>query len=340
MSTRRHRVVWTPSATGSTAPPLERRLGSWEADRASDAEGLVTEMCEGLTEEFVQTRELESWADARAFVTSTLAPLRAAHGWRAPVARWFRSLDELVTRGEVGRYEAPARELLIEELGLWLGGHGAGESDWSGAPLEEGRRMPDRVRVAGHATQDLERGEVILVHGYTRTVLRALEEAQQRGLSPEVVVTEGGPDLGGRRMARALVAAGVKVRMVYDAALLTHVNRSDRVWLGTEAIGAEGFLARVGTASLLQESLRREVPVQVLATSDKVAPQGELTLPAWGEEDAWLLWERAPEGVRLESQAFEVVPFDAHLLFLTEHGPLGVAELAVRALTGSATLDA
>ena len=226
-----------------------------------------------------------------------------------------------------------------EERGLWLGGEGAGESDWDGSPLSEGRRLPDRGRVAAHLVGELERQEVLLVHGFSQTVLGALEAAQARGLAPEVVLTEGGPDLGGRRMARRLATVGVDVRMVYDAALLAHVGRADRVLLGVEAVGGLGLVARVGTGALLAEAQRMEVPTAALMTSDKVTPRAECSLPTWCAAADWLLWEHAPEGVQVDSQAYEEVPVELIDRFLTEHGPLGAAELALRALTPPSALS-
>ena len=339
MSSRRHRIVWTPGPAGTSAShePLAERLSALGEDRASCAADLVQEASRALQGELQRMPEPWGWDSARELVAG-LFQLREAHGWRGPVARWFGAMDELVARGEAAEYQAPPRELLAEEFGLWLGGEGAGESDWSGEPLAEGRRLPDRARVAGHLVRDLERGEVLLVHGFSRTVLAALEEAQACGLSPEVILTEGGPDLGGRRMARRLVAAGVRVRMVYDAALFAHVGSSDRVLLGVEALGAEGLVTRIGSTALLSEARRREVPTLVLATSDKVTPCAECSLPAWSASAEWMLWENAPEGVRVESQAYEIAPQALVDHFLTEHGQLSAAELALRALTHTDSL--
>ena len=129
---------------------------------------------------------------------------------------------------------------------------------------------------------------------------------------------------------------GVRLTLVYDAALPGLLGRADRVWLGTEAIGAQAFLAAVGTRLLLQEAERLEVRSAVLATSDKLMPRGALAPPAWGARDGWLLWEDAPEGVRLESQPYEPVALDLPEFFITEHGAGSATDLALRALrTGS-----
>jgi len=261
-----------------------------------------------------------------------------AHGWRGPVAGLCAALAAAAAAARAAL--APEREALLEECALWCDDRAAEETDatWDGTPLGTGVRLPDRARVAApflSGPDALERGEVVLVHGWSETVARALEAAQRAGLAPEAIVSEGGPDLGGRRLARRLVAAGIAVRFIYDAALADAVRRADRVWIGTDAIGARAFVARLGTRVLLQEARRAEVRVAVLATSDKLVPGGDLVLPPWCEDEPWLLWERPPMGVTIASQAYEAVPLELADVFATEFGLVGAAELAVRALRTS-----
>jgi len=285
--------------------------------------------------------ELSSWGEEQA--------------WRGPCALW---LDSVRRTWNLSRSGGPrlAAENLIREMSLWLEdderdarGDGrepapsspnartvaAERPPWTGEPLVPGRRLPSRRELGRRAAKRLGRGECILVTAWSETVAVALESVWRAGLHPEILIGEGSPDLDGRRMARRLAHAGLRVTMVYDSAVLGLVPRVDRVWLGTESVGAGVFLARTGTRLLIEECARRDVPVQVLATSDKLVPGGALRLPSWCEEEDWRLWEDPPEGVRLESQTYESVPID--LLdhaggFLTEMGPETPAALHLRAL--------
>jgi len=256
-----------------------------------------------------------------------LGPWIEEQAWRGPCALWLDSARlawaSAAERSEEGGHGSP-HELLVEEASAWCGE----EEAESGAD----RRLPSRAALASFAAADLGRGEVILVTAWSETVALALEAAWRLGRRPEVLLGEGMPGVDGRRMARRLSRAGIPVTMSYDAALLDLVPRADRVWLSTEAIGAGAFLGRRGTRSLLEECSRREVPAKILATSDKLVPGGELRLPAWGERDTWLLWEDAPEGVRLESQCFERVPLDLAGGLLTEIGFETPSALHLRAL--------
>jgi hypothetical protein len=351
---------WSPA--DDTSPARRRGVGRGATfGPASDAiggapegnDGLLTEQLADLVEERAAgaddvarriARAAHAWLDdIHSLATDgrlqrELADVWDAHGWRGPVAGLRAALAAAATAARAAL--APEREALLEECALWCDDRTTEETDttWDGKPLGAGVRLPDRARIAAPFLSGpamLERGEVIVVHGWSETVARTLEAAQRAGLAPEAIVSEGGPDLGGRRLARRLVAAGIAVRFIYDAAVYDAVRRADRVWLGTDAIGARAFVARIGTRVLLQEARRAEVRTAVLATSDKLVPGGDLVLPRWCEAEPWLLWERPPMGVTIASQTYEAVPLELADVFATEFGLVGAAELAVRALRTS-----
>jgi hypothetical protein len=332
---------------------LQRALAKTCEDRAASGAELVRETAgvlldwlavlpdrNGAAGDAKQTRteQTDEWEALSEALESGMGDLREAQGWRGTVASWLYTIDQLMEGGRCGEYIAQdsstsVQEFLAEELGLWLGGAGAGEARWNGAPLAVGRRIPDRALCAQQLLGELDRGEVICVHGYSDTVALALEAAGQAGLAPEVVVSEGGPDLGGRRLARRMNKAGLRVRYVYDSALHLWASRADRIWLGTEAVGAEAFLGLMGCAHLCEQARQQGVPVAVLASSDKLLPSGwPLATPEWGHSSAWQLWGDAPEGVRVEAQPYEAVSVDLPNLFISESGPATAADYSLRFL--------
>jgi hypothetical protein len=334
----------------SVRPALAERLSEVAADRAASSERVVLETAGELLDWVLEHELAWTFRDAGAELEHGLAEWKEAHAWRGAAGLFLDALRAAWRLGEglrrAGDEGATPREVLAQELGLWLAGRGeegAGEPVWpvwpvwDGQPLAPGLRLPRRealaARVLGPGGRDLiDRGEVVFVPAFSETVCLALEAANGAGLAPEVVLPEGAPGLEGRRGARRLVGSGVKVRYVYDAAFAGLLARADRVWIGTEAIGVEGFLGRVGTRLLCEEAERREVPVQLLATSDKLVPGGALELPGWCRRDDWLLWEDAPDGVRLDPQAYEVVPHELCGCILTEEGVESAAALSMRRL--------
>jgi translation initiation factor 2B subunit (eIF-2B alpha/beta/delta family) len=350
--------TWTAAADlGESAPTpkggLPDRLREIAFDRAAPSDALVLETARVTLEWLLERPDRWSWSVAARELEEGFAEWNAEQGWRGPAAVWFDTLRAAWHQGRVSHPDE-AREYLAEEFGLWLCASaadvapasvsGAPESDasasdsaaserpWNGAPLASGRRLASRTALGAHAAATLETHELVLLNAYSNTVAVALEAAWRAGKHPQVLVCEGLPTLEGRRMARRLSRAGLAVSVCYDAALTAALDRADRVWLGTEAIGADAFLGRVGTRSLLEEAVRREVPVQLLATSDKLMPASELARPNWPERDTWLLWDDAPENVRLETQCFEIAPLDLVEHIITECGCESPARLSLRAL--------
>ena len=352
MTEERHSFHWRPREEERRELPLRLReaLKPLVLDRASSSDALVREFAalflDWLAEGAAASRGHEGaqrdgldWATLHRVWTTDVQAFRESHAWRAPLAHFLETMDALPRFARDAGIDAPPREVVAEELGLWLGGLDAthpanvdAPSTWSGEPLASGPRLPDRTACVRAFEREFQRGEIVCVHGYSSTVVAVLSLLAQRGLDPHVVLSEGVPDLGGRRMAKELVPLGVRVRLCYDAALPAELPRADRVWIGTEAIGPDGLLGRVGTTILFQEARRHEVPTAVLATADKWMPRGELVLPQWCERDPWLLWESAPEGVELESQAFERVPLSLVDAFATEEGYETAPQFSLRAL--------
>ena len=322
---------WTPP--GTIPPATNGTTSQVVGDLADDL--LATLENRGLTAQDVVrkvARAGTAWLNAagcadagvgRALLEQELVLLREAHGWRGPVARFLGALEAVCV--SVPDQGSPAlREALSTECGRWQD---------TGT-----ERLPDRGRCAAGLldpasplqSAGLESGEVILIHGWSETVARGVELAQAKGLAPQIIVSEGGPDLGGRRLARRLVASGLTVRFIYDAALVEAVKRVDRVWLGTEAIGRSEFVSRLGTRAVLERAHDLDVPSAVIATTDKIMPGGRITTPQWSTDEPWHLWEGAPSGVTVESQSFESVPLELVTTYAVDSGTYGALEMARR----------
>ncbi len=337
-----HRITWSrPSSASESAPSSRRglaeRLGESARDRATDAVSTVLEAARILRPWVREHPARWSLDQAGRELEEGWAEWVAGQGWRGVPAIFVDTLRCTLSHPDAAPDRRGPRGVLLEELDAWLRPRaevltGGAATRWDGSPLTAGSRFARREDVAPHAVETLGRGEWILVHGYSQTVLSALSHARQKGLFPRALVSESSSDHGGRRMARELARAGVGVRLTWDAAALSAVNEVDRLWLGTEAIGAGVFIGPVGTGLLLKEASRNEVPAAVLCTGDELIPGGEASLPAWGEEETWNLWSQGPEGVELASQPFERVNADLVDTWLTDSGREELGELCLRAM--------
>jgi translation initiation factor 2B subunit (eIF-2B alpha/beta/delta family) len=308
----------------SAASALAERLRTCALDRAATGKEL-SRATSAIVASWIRERsEAWSWDRAGEDLERALREWNEEQAWRGTCAAW---MDALRRAWHAGRADArdgrptSASERLTRELEAWL--------------TDDDPRLPSRATLAEHAAKDVERGEVILLAAFSDTVALALELLARAGRRPHALVAELRPNLDGRRMARRLAQHGIPVSVCYDAALCSNVPRADRIWLSTEAIGSDALLARAGTRSLVEEAERCEVPVYVLATSDKLVPGGELRLPSFcerGDAAAWDDAPPAPPGVRVESQMYEPVPLDMLPRFITEIGTETPTALHLRAL--------
>jgi hypothetical protein len=345
------------SGPEASAQSLAARLQSHVEDRRSSGAELVLAASATLERWCREQAEDWSWASAGRELELGLRAFIDRHGWRGTCAVWVDSLRRAWQRGkDLARADVRARELLAHELALWLaseasadpdddrqevrkvadrrrdGLEGSARADRCGEWLECGPRLPSREELARHAVAGVEKSEVILVSSFSKTVALALQAAQAAGKEPHAIVCECRPSLDGRRMALELARSAIPVTLCYDAALVAHLPSADRVWLATEAIGSDALIARIGTRALVQEAERLEVPVCVLATSDKLIPGGELALPRDAGSDPALAWHDAPASVREEQRAFESVSLDEVPRFVTEIGAETATALHLRAL--------
>ncbi|HPF13469.1 MAG TPA: hypothetical protein PLJ12_04315 [Planctomycetota bacterium] len=337
MTSTRHTFHWRPGDPGGDMQlslPLSQRWKELEEDRTSTAEEIVREASQILRDWLVAVPTTDSHR-LGALLGAELDPLLVTHGWRGPVALWWHTIDRAVGQAPASRI--PLREVLIEEMGLWLGGldvdrEAGTEPRWIGEPLAAGLRLPRRDRCVEPLLPEVQVGETLLIPAFSETVAQAIERLVAGSLRPSLILGEGGPSLGGRQMARRLEHTGCEMRLVYDAALPRHVAAVDRMWLGTEALGAGAMVAVQGVSNLIQEARRQQVPVAILATSDKLMPHAELKLPRWAETETYLLWDSPTDGLTVESQFFERVPLEAHQPIATEMGLRTPAQLALQAL--------
>ncbi len=341
MSQARHTFHWRPGDPGGDmrlSLPLERRLEPWLDDRTSTAQEIVLGCSAALRDWLMDVASNDNHS-LGVLLGTALDPLHRTHGWRGPMALWLRTIDRAV--GQAGSFRTPLREVLVEELGLWLGGvdglrlRGANPVEaraWSGEPLDPGTRLPDRERCVECLLPEIEQGEVIVVPGFSETVALGLERLADEGLAPIVVLGEGGPNMGGRQMVRRLEPTGLSMRLVYDVALPHELVQADRVWMGTEALGPASMVALKGTSGWLAEARRRQVPTTVLTTSDKLMPGARLELPEWAQEESYLLWDGPAEGLEVDSQFYEHTSLDGQALLATEMGLRTPAQLALQAL--------
>ncbi len=152
-------------------------------------------------------------------------------------------------------------------------------------------------------------GDVIFTHCHSTNVINALIYTKNKGKNFEVYNTETRPLFQGRKTARELKKAGIKVTMFVDSALGVALSkeqgtkRATKVFLGADALLKKGIINKVGSEVIARIAKQEKIPVYVLADSWKFTKK---KVPL---ENRKLneVWDKAPKGIKVKNPAFEFV---------------------------------
>ncbi|ELY60910.1 initiation factor 2B related protein [Natronococcus amylolyticus DSM 10524] len=176
------------------------------------------------------------------------------------------------------------------------------------------RALEADAEAAATAADSLE-GSVMTL-SRSGTVLEAL----RAGEPSRVFVAESRPAREGVGVAEAL-AEDVPVTLHTDAAAahLLATEDVDRVFVGADTIRADGAVVnKTGTRALAVAAAREDVPVTVVAATDKLSTREELNLES-GDRSA--VYD-GDAGVDVANPTFDVTPADCVSAVATERGLL------------------
>ena len=156
----------------------------------------------------------------------------------------------------------------------------------------------------------IKNGDVIFTHCHSTNVINALIYAKKQGKKFEVYNTETRPLFQGRKTARTLKKAGIKVTMFVDSALGVALSKeqgtkkADKVFLGADALLKSGIINKIGSEVIARIAKQEKIPVYIIADSWKYSPK-EIKL----EQRAFReVWNKTHRGIKVKNPAFEFVP--------------------------------
>jgi len=174
----------------------------------------------------------------------------------------------------------------------------------------------------------IRKGEVIFTHCHSTNVTNALIYAKKKGKKFEVYNTETRPLFQGRKTARELRKAGVKVTMFIDSALGVALSgeqknkKVDKVFLGADALLKKGIINKIGSELVAQVAKNNKIPVYIVADSwkftKKKVPREQRKLAE--------VWDTAPKNIKVKNPAFEFVPKKYIEAIVSELGALRYKE--------------
>ncbi len=111
---------------------------------------------------------------------------------------------------------------------------------------------------------------VVLVHSYSTSVLKIIENGYRRGKVYQVYATESRPGGEGFFMAKMLAERGIRVNLIVDSAVNYFMGKIDVVLLGAEAIMANGALVnKIGSSMIALSASHKRARVHVASGTYK-----------------------------------------------------------------------
>ncbi|ADD05152.1 translation initiation factor aIF-2B alpha subunit [Natrialba magadii ATCC 43099] len=169
-----------------------------------------------------------------------------------------------------------------------------------------------------------------VIDGAVLTLSRSgtVVDALRAGAPSRVFVAESRPALEGVAVAEELAAGGVDcpVTLHTDAAA-AHVLATesiDRVLVGADTIRHDGAVVnKTGTRALAAAAAHEDVPVTVVAATDKISTREEVALESAARDAVY----DGDAAIDVLNPTFDITPADCVTEFATERGLLAPAEI-------------
>jgi translation initiation factor 2B subunit (eIF-2B alpha/beta/delta family) len=155
----------------------------------------------------------------------------------------------------------------------------------------------------------IKKDDVIFTHCHSTNVVNALIYSHKKGKKFEVYNTETRPLFQGRRTAKELKRAGIKITMFVDSALGVALSKEqgtkkvDKVFLGADALLKNGIINKIGSEVICQIAKNEKIPVYIIADSWKFTK----SKTPIEQRELNEVWDNAPEKIKIKNPAFEFV---------------------------------
>ena len=190
----------------------------------------------------------------------------------------------------------------------------------------KGRMMNNIERIATIGANRIVPGDVIMTSAYSKTVMKIFEKALEQGKKFEVFITESRPGDDGKIVASELSKLGLKVTLIVDSAMRYFMKYTTRVFLGAEAVAANGaVISKVGSSLMALIAHEARVRVFVAASTLKFNYEtvfGELVRIPQAPEETILPGEVKEKigGIKTEIPVLDVIPPEYVDAIITEYG--------------------
>lgn len=163
---------------------------------------------------------------------------------------------------------------------------------------------------------------IIFTHCHSTNVINALIYAKKKGRKFQVYNTETRPLFQGRKTAKDLSKAKIKVTMFVDSAIddalsgKQGVKKPNFVFLGADALLKNGVVNKIGSELISKIAKGNKTPVYIVADSWKFT-KNKIPLEQRKVNE---VWDNAPKNIKIKNPAFEFVDKKYISGIITEYG--------------------
>ena len=164
--------------------------------------------------------------------------------------------------------------------------------------------------------------DIIFTHCHSTNVVNSLIYTKKKGKKFQVYNTETRPLYQGRKTAKQLKNARIKVTMFTDSVIgialagKQGMKKADKIFLGADALLKKGIINKVGSGVIAQLARINQTPVYIIADSWKFT-KNRVPLE---QRELNEIWDNAPKHIKIKNPAFEFVDKKYIRGIVTEHG--------------------
>ncbi len=110
----------------------------------------------------------------------------------------------------------------------------------------------------------------VMLHSYSGTVTSVIKQTLPK--SSNIFLSEAHPDREGEKLGEELAPLGYTVTLFADDARYHYLKEVDLVLLGSDWVGEDSFMNKIGTSCLALAAVNESKPVVVVADRSKLVP--------------------------------------------------------------------
>jgi translation initiation factor 2B subunit (eIF-2B alpha/beta/delta family) len=168
----------------------------------------------------------------------------------------------------------------------------------------------------------IKNNDVAFTHCHSTNVINSLIYSKNKGKIFTVVNTETRPLFQGRKTAKELAKAGIKITQYVDSGARIAIIRKqgdiqvDKIFLGADALLKKGIINKIGSGMFAEIAYDNKVPVYIVADSWKFS-KNKIPIE---QRNLVEVWDNAPKNIKIKNPAFEFIPVKYISGIITEFG--------------------